>query len=108
MSTDAKVLLDKLVGYAGERALTSRETQTTRDLLNELKWDEGNWNPRRQKKDAKRYRAGLLRHHRKLKGELAILEGLISQTRQQLEDDRFHKNNESTPLHRRIPSRETH
>ena len=85
MRTDTKVLLDKLVGYVGERALTSRETQTTRDLLKELKWDEGNWNPRLQKKDTKRYRAGLFRQHRKLKGELAILEGLISQTRQQLE-----------------------
>jgi len=85
MRTDTKALLDKLVRYAEERALTSRETQTTRDLLKELKWDEENWNPIRQKKDAKRYRAGLLRQHRKLNGELAILEGLISQTRQQLE-----------------------
>src|SRR5438067_3317765 len=53
--------------FRSERALTSRETQTTRDLLKELKWDEENWNPIRQKKDAKRYRAGLLRQHRKLK-----------------------------------------
>lgn len=47
MRADTKILLDKLVGYAGERAFTSRETQTTRDLLKELKWDERNWNPRR-------------------------------------------------------------